>query len=80
MLDYINQHLTKPSALTIFDISQFSAQFNSSRFRVFLLLDACYSKIKDASLTYYLAIAGRRIVRFIPLQKVLALPEIQTAL
>ena len=38
----------------------------------------CYTKMKEHSLPYYLLIAGRRIIGFIPFPKVLVLCEMQT--
>ena len=39
-----------------------------------------YTKVKEYSLPYYLPIAERRIVRFIPFSKIIALCEMQIAL
>ena len=40
---------------------------------------SCHTKVKEPSLSYYLPIAGRRIVGFIPFPRVLVLCEMQTA-
>ena len=50
-------------------------EFNS----VFFLLDQLPYQALRASLPYYLSIAGRRIVGFIPFPKVLVLSEMQKA-
>ena len=40
----------------------------------------CHAKVKQHSLSYYLPIAGGRIVVCIPFQKVLVLCDMQTAM
>ena len=38
-------------------------------------LTGCYTKVKDPSMPYYLALAWGRIIGFIPFSRVLALSE-----
>ena len=40
---------------------------------------SCLSKVEEPSLSYYLPIAGGRIIAFIPFPKILVLCEMQTA-
>ena len=43
-----------------------------------LSLTSCHTTVKEPSLSYYLLMAGRRIIGFIPFPKVLVLSERQT--
>ena len=52
----------------------FKAEFDRFEFRIFLLIDVAYTKIKVSSVPYYLC-----IVRYIPFLRVVAICEIQTA-
>ena len=52
--------------------------YNWFEFRYSFSLSDCHTKTKEPNLNYYLSIAGRRVVGFIPFPSVLALSEIQT--
>ena len=56
----------------------FLVEFNRFEFRVFLLLDQLPTKAEEPSLSYYLPIAGGRIIGFIPFPRVLVLSEMQS--
>ena len=57
----------------------FLADFDRLEFRVLFSSTSCYTKVKEHSLSYYLCIAGGRIIGFIPFPKVFVQCEIQTA-
>ena len=77
---YIYIH-TKPISWVGYDTrSNFKGTLTGSNSEFFSFSKAgCHTKVKDPSLHYYLSIAGRRIIRFIPSPRVLALCEMQTA-
>ena len=58
--------------------SIFKRSLKRFEFRVFLFLDCCLTKAEEPSLSYYLPIAGGRIIGFIPFPKVLVLCEMQS--
>ena len=72
---------TNPSALagcgtrSIFkqSLTGLSSEFSFSE-------TGCRTKTEEPNLSYYLPIAGRRIIGFIPFPRVLVLGEIQSAL
>ena len=75
----ILSYLPKPSARAGYDTgSIFKRSLTGLNSEFSFSLTSCLTKAKEPSLSYYLPIAGRRMIGFIPFPRVLVLCEMQS--